>query len=88
MWLTFLGLTIAGWLSFLAVLFLLPRHLAATWDGIRGLRLPSRLMVWVAFLPWMIGLALWGSGWSASARRSLIAVLAVSWCIVTFQYSV
>jgi len=54
----------------------------------RFLRL--RPFVWVAFLPWLSGLAICESGWSTPrARRLLVTLVAVAfivfWASTTFQ---
>jgi hypothetical protein len=67
------------------------RHMALdrAWAGIRGLPVIAKSVVWIVFLPWLSGLAVWESGWrTPHARRALVALVAaafiVFWALMTF----
>jgi hypothetical protein len=59
------------------------------WSGVHRLPLLAQPVLWVAFLPWLSGLAIWESGWRTRHAR-LTAVIAVAlafiafWSIMTF----
>jgi hypothetical protein len=66
-----------------------PVVLDRAWDRVRGPPLLARPVVWVAFLPWLSGLAVWGSRWGTPrARRIAVALVALAfivfWSSVTF----
>jgi hypothetical protein len=78
------------WLAFGWALASRPAVLDKTWAGVRRLPLLAKPVVWIAFLPWLTGLAIWESNWSVPrARRVLILLVAVGfilfWAITTFQ---
>jgi hypothetical protein len=56
------------WLAFFALLF--ADQLDEIWNSIRDLPLIAEIVLWIAFLPWMLGMAVWtssgtsGSVWS------------------------
>jgi hypothetical protein len=48
----------------------------------------SRLAVPTARLPWMIGLAVWESGWrSAAVRTALVALIAIGFMVAPFNFA-
>lgn len=73
------------WLGFGIALVAAPARLSLVWHAVRRSSPLVQLIAWILLLPWMIGLALWESGWSPFMRRCLIAVFAVSCCIVVYQ---
>src|SRR5688572_11287309 len=77
------------WLAFAWALVARPVVLDRAWHGVRRLPMVVEAVVWVAFLPWLSGLAIWESGWRTPQVRRL-AVLAVAgafiafWALLTF----
>jgi hypothetical protein len=77
------------WAAFGWVLVSRPAGLHRAWRAVRDLPLPVAALAWIAFLPWMSGLAIWESGWcGAQARRLAVVGVALAfiafWSILTF----
>jgi|SRR5215208_2393927 len=77
------------WFAFVWALLARPVVLDRAWVGMHRLPLLVKPLVWVAFLPWLGGLAIWESGWrDAHARRIAVVLVAITfivfWTIVTF----
>jgi hypothetical protein len=77
------------WIAFGWALVTRPVALDRTWGRVRGLPLLAKPVVWVAFLPWLAGLAVWESGWrTPRARRIAVALVAIAfivfWSSTTF----
>jgi hypothetical protein len=58
----------AIWIAFGWVLAARPIVLDHTWGRVRGLPLLAKPVAWVAFFPWLTGLAVWESRWAARAH--------------------
>jgi len=69
------------WDAFFVLLF--AYRLDGIWDAVRDLPLLVEVVAWVAFLPWMLGTAVWTSAWPAALRVLLVACFAVGWTIVS-----
>ncbi|TWD84594.1 hypothetical protein FB561_5787 [Kribbella amoyensis] len=50
---------------------------------IKDLPLPVELLVWILFFPWVLGTAVWTSGWSETVRMVLVILFAVAWTVVS-----
>ena len=79
----------ALWIAFGWALATRPVVLDRAWDRVRGLPLIAKPVVWVAFLPWLSGLAVWESNWGTPrARRIAVALVALAfivfWAALTF----
>ena len=77
------------WIAFGWALATRPSLLDRAWDSVHGLPLLAKPVVWVAFFPWLTGLAVWESHWgSARARRIAVTLVALAfivfWASVTF----
>ena len=77
------------WLVFGWALLERPAVLDRAWAGMQRLPLLVKPVVWVAFLPWLSGLAIWESGWrDPHARRIAVVLVAIAciafWTVVTF----
>ena len=72
------------WGAFVALAFSSPGTLNSIWHWAGGLALPFQIVVWVLFLPWMIGLLVWHTDWSFAARMAVILVLALGWSGMSF----
>lgn len=77
------------WVAFAWAMQQRPAMLDQTWGSVRRLPFVAKPFVWLAFFPWLSGLAIWESDWRTTrARRIAVIVLAVSfivfWSSVTF----
>jgi hypothetical protein len=63
-----------------------PVLLDRAWGGVRRLPLLAKPIVWIAFLPWLSGLAIWESGWR-TPRARLIAVVIVALAFIAFWWA-
>jgi hypothetical protein len=64
------------WLAFVAALLFRRETLKNTWQRIRSLPLLVQLILWLLFLPVMLGLWLWQTSWPLWLRLILVAGLA------------
>ena len=69
------------WAAFFVLLF--ADRLGELWTAIRDLPLLGEIGVWVAFLPWVLGTAVWTSSWPTAVRVVLILCFAVCWMIAS-----
>lgn len=72
------AVVLALWLAFGALLAANPAGLRDLWDTLQNLWLPIRLVVWPAFLPWVLGLWAWQADWSLWLRLAVVSSLAVA----------
>jgi hypothetical protein len=82
----------AIWLAFAWALASRPSTLDRAWAGVRGLPLIAKPVVWIAFLPWLSGLAIWESKWKTPYARGIaVGLVALAfiffWAAVTFPGS-
>ena len=78
------------WIAFGWALATRPAVLDRAWGDVRRLPLLAKPVVWIAFLPWLAGLAVWESNWrTPRARRIAVALVALAfivfWASTTFQ---
>ena len=64
------------WLAFVAVLLFNRERLKNVWQSIRSLPLLVQLILWLLFLPVMLGLWIWQTSWPLWLRLILVASLA------------
>lgn len=64
------------WLAFAAVLFFERRKLENDWRSIRRMPLLIQLVLWLLFLPVMLGLWIWQTSWPLWLRLGLVTGLA------------
>jgi hypothetical protein len=69
------------WLAFFVLLF--ANRLDSLWSAILHLSLVIQVVVWVAFLPWMLGMAVWTSTWADWLRVLLVACFALCWTLAS-----
>jgi hypothetical protein len=69
------------WAAFFVLLF--ADRLGELWTAIRDLPLLVEVGMCVAFLPWMLGTAVWTSSWPAVVRVLLVLCFAVGWTVVS-----
>lgn len=80
----FFILMVGLWGAFIALAFASPETLNEVWRWSGDLWWPLQIVVWVLFLPWMIGLWVWQTDWSFGVRMAIVAVLAVGWSAASF----
>lgn len=71
------------WGVFIALAFASPETLNDAWQWSRDLAWPLQVVVWIVFLPWMVGLWVWQTDWSLGVRLAIVAVLAVGWSVAS-----
>ena len=71
------------WIAFAAGLIWSQGSLDQAWNTVRGLPLIIQVFVWVLFLPVMIGLWIWETGWPLVVRLVLIVGVA-GWNLLMF----
>jgi len=69
------------WAAFFVLLF--ADRLGELWSAVRDLPLLVEVGVWVAFLPWVLGTAVWTGSWPAVVRVLLVLCFAVGWTVVS-----
>jgi hypothetical protein len=72
------ALVLILWCAFGAALAMQPAALRDLWGTVAGLWLPIRAVVWLLFLPWMLGLWAWQSDWALLLRLGVVGGLAVA----------
>ena len=78
------GIFLVLWLAFGGALVASQASLDQAWQTIRALPLVVQAIVWVLFLPVMIGLWIWeASGWNVIVRVVLVVSLA-AWNLFMF----
>lgn len=71
--------TVGMWTAFFIFTAISPALLLDIWGWVRGLSWPLEVLLWIAFLPWMLALTVWRSGWADWLRWLIVAILAVGW---------
>jgi hypothetical protein len=64
------------WIGFAIALLVNPQWLDSLWTGVRALPTLAEILVWVLFLPIMVGLWVWQSSWPVLVRLLAFAGLA------------
>ena len=72
------------WGAFITLAIVSPETLTSILQWTTDLWWPVKLVVWILFLPWMIGLLVWQADWSFAARMAVIVVLALGWSAMSF----
>jgi hypothetical protein len=65
------------WLAFITALIFRRDMLNNTWQSIRRLPIVVQLLLWLLFLPVIIGLWIWQTSWAVWLR--LVLVLGLAW---------
>ena len=71
------GIFTVIWIAFGAALVLSQGSVDQAWQAIRGLPLLVQAVVWVLFLPVMIGMWVWESSWNLVVRLVLVGGVAI-----------
>ena len=64
------------WLAFALALYLKQEALNNTWQTVRRLPLLVQLLLWLLFLPVLLGVWIWQTSWPKWLRLTLVAGLA------------
>lgn len=73
---------VAMWIGFFALLF--ADQLDAVWRWITQLPVVVEIVMWVAFLPWMLATWVWTGDWPAVVRAVLVTVFAIGWTLISY----
>ena len=65
------------WIGFAIALAVNREWLDLLWNWVRALPSVTQILVWVVFLPVMVGLWIWGSSWTAFVRMLAFAGIVV-----------
>jgi hypothetical protein len=71
------GVFLILWVAFAAALIFNHGALDTVWHWLLGLPLILKVILWVLFLPVMVGLWIWESDWALWLRLLLVIVIAV-----------
>jgi hypothetical protein len=69
------------WIGFAVALVLNPEWLDMLWSTVRELPLVAEIVIWVLFLPIMVGVWVWQSDWPALVRLLGFAAI-VAWTLL------
>ena len=69
------------WVGFAIALVVNPEWLDLLWNWVRALPLVPEIILWVVFLPIMVGLWIWESSWPALVRLLASAGIVV-WTVL------
>ena len=78
------GLFAVIWIAFAVGLIWSQGSLDEAWNAIRGLPLIVQVVVWVLFLPVMVGLWVWETSWPLVVRVVLVIGIA-AWNLLMFM---
>jgi hypothetical protein len=78
---------VGAWLAFGLLALSSPETLEDLWQWVRTLRLAAEIVLWIATLPLMLGLAVWNSSWADWVQIDLIATFAASWTLASIPRS-
>ncbi len=69
------------WVGFFIALAMNREWLGVLWNWVQALPLVPRIIVWVLFLPIMVGLWIWESSWPALGRAAGLASI-IGWTLL------
>lgn len=72
---------VAMWAVFFALLA--ADRLGDVWASVRDLPLVVEGILWLAFLPWLLGTAVWESSWPDALRVALVVLFAAGWTLAS-----
>jgi hypothetical protein len=65
------------WVVFFALL--IAQQIGPLWSAIRALPTALEVLIWIALLPWMLGMAVWQASWAEWVRIVFVILLALFW---------
>ena len=69
------------WVAFFTLL--LANQLDDIWRTLTQLPVVSEVVLWIAFLPWMLGTWVWTGTWPEWIRIGLVLCFAIGWTLVS-----
>lgn len=69
------------WVTFFWLLF--ANGLDEVWRAVTGLPILIEIVVWIVFLPWMLGTWVWTGPWPDWVRVALVLCFAIGWTLVS-----
>jgi hypothetical protein len=74
---------LAMWATLVVLAVVSPDTLLDIWQWVRGLPAALEVLLWIVFLPWLIGLGIWQADLDAWLRWLLIVLIAAGWSIAS-----
>jgi hypothetical protein len=74
------------WVGFAAALVVNPEWLDMLWNWVQALPLVAEIIVWVLFLPIMVGLWIWESSWPDLVRLLAFAGIVVWTLLAVYSF--
>jgi hypothetical protein len=75
---------LGGWLTFYMLMTTSEATLGDLFARIRELPILVELVVWLAFFPYVLALAIWNGGWPEVVRFLLVTACAVAWSLMFY----
>jgi hypothetical protein len=69
------------WVAFFGLLF--ANRLDEVWKLVTQLPVVVEVVVWIAFLPWMLATWVWTGSWPELLRIALVLCFAIGWTLVS-----
>lgn len=69
------------WIAFFALLFV--GQLSSLWTAVTQLPVLVEIVLWIAFLPWMLASWVWTGTWPELLRIVAVLVFALGWTAVS-----
>jgi hypothetical protein len=69
------------WLAFFWLLF--ADSLDQVWKAITELPILLEILVWIVFLPWVLGTWVWTAPWPEWLRITLVLCFAIGWTLIS-----
>jgi hypothetical protein len=77
---------VGGWVAFYALMLVDEPAMHDLFANVRGLSLVLEGLVWLAFFPFVLALAVWTSGWDEWFRFTLAVGCAVAWTVMFYPW--
>ena len=77
---------VAGWIVFFSLLAFDEPALHELRADVRELGLVLEGLVWLAFFPFVLALAIWTSAWDEGLRVALVACCAIGWSLAFYPW--
>lgn len=76
------AIMVAGWTAFALALLVSQGSLDDVWTAVRDLPLVPELAVWLVGFPFLLGLAIWESGWDETLRLTLLTLVMIAYTLM------
>jgi hypothetical protein len=74
------------WVGFAIALVVNPEWLDLLWNWVRALPTVAEIIIWVLFLPIMVGLWIWESSWPALVQLLALAGIVVWTTLAVYSF--